>query len=133
MNKLSYSKNISTVAFFPATSTTKYIAITKLYSMADRPDCPSYKLVGDKIDKGVKARYMRADKYHNKSLHYFHSYAMASRIDFSKFSNVKPATCLNSPPKECSSSYLQRKMTKQFHYSGIKGACGKHSFLLRNI
>ena len=67
--------------------------------MADRPDCPSYKLVGDNIDKGVKARYMRADKYHNKSLHYFHSYAVASRIDFSKFSNVKPATCLNSPPK----------------------------------
>ena len=96
-------------------------------TMTDRPDCPSYKLVGDNIDKGVKVRYMRADKYHNKSLLYFHSYAVASRIDFSKFSNVKPATCLNSPPKRV--LQLLQSSSKQFHYSGIKGACGKHSFL----
>lgn len=42
---------------------------------------------------------MRADKYHNKSLHYFHSFAVANRIDLSEFSDVKPSTCMNTPSK----------------------------------
>lgn len=67
--------------------------------MSDQQNYPGYKLVGDNIDKGVKARYMRVDKYYNKSLHYFHSFAVANRIDFSEFSDVKPSTCMNNPPK----------------------------------
>ena len=56
-----------------------------------------YKIVGDNIDKTVKARYMRVDGYRNQSLHYFHSLALQSRIDFSHLPNVHPATCSPSP------------------------------------
>lgn len=41
-----------------------------------------FKLVGDNVDKTVKARYMRMDRYSNKSLHYFHCYAVLNRIQF---------------------------------------------------
>lgn len=58
-----------------------------------------YKIVGDNIDKGVKARYMRANKHQNQSLHYFNSFAVANRVDFSALSDVRPSTCLNSPQK----------------------------------
>ena len=58
----------------------------------------SYKLVGDNIDKSVKARYMRLGTHHvNQSLHYFHYFAVLNRIDFSSFPDVHPQTCLNSP------------------------------------
>ena len=58
-----------------------------------------YKLVGDNIDKGVKAWYMRVEGSHNKSLHYFHSFAVQNRVDFSHLPDVLPHTCLNSPHK----------------------------------
>ena len=56
-----------------------------------------YKLVGDNIDKGVKARYMRIEGRHNHSFHYFHSFAVQSRIDFSHLPDQHPDTCFNSP------------------------------------
>ena len=55
------------------------------------------KLVGDNLDKNVKARYMRSDKHHNQSLHCFHSFAIKNRIDFSHLSDVQPHSCANSP------------------------------------
>ncbi len=67
---------------------------------SDPPTCTQhlgYKLVGDNIDKGVKARYMRVEGSRNKSLHYFHSFAVLDRIDFSPLPDVFPQTCLNSP------------------------------------
>ncbi|KAL5467031.1 hypothetical protein EMCRGX_G031198 [Ephydatia muelleri] len=45
-----------------------------------------FKLVGDNIDKNVKPRYMRSDNQ-TKSLHYFHVYAVADRVDTSQSSN----------------------------------------------
>ena len=41
-----------------------------------------YKLYGDNTDKIVHQRYMRSDIHGTISLHYFHSYAIADRIDF---------------------------------------------------
>ena len=49
-----------------------------------------YRLCGDNIDKTVKQRYMRFDAHKTKSLHYFHSYAVANRIDFSFLSEMTP-------------------------------------------
>ncbi len=56
-----------------------------------------YKLVGDNIDIGVKTRYMRLERYENKSLHYFHCLAVQNRIDHSHKPDVHPDTCLPSP------------------------------------
>jgi len=56
-----------------------------------------YKLVGD--NKGVKAKYMRAEKHHGQSLYYFHFCALRNRIDFSDYLDVSPATCLDSPKR----------------------------------
>lgn len=49
---------------------------------------PSYKLVGDNVDKEVKPREMRSD-HQTRSLHYFHAYAVRDRIDLSSVSDVK--------------------------------------------
>ena len=46
----------------------------------------TYKLVGDNIDKNVRPREMHSD-VQNRSLHYFHSYAVRDRVDMSQFSN----------------------------------------------
>ena len=45
-----------------------------------------YRLCGDNIDKTVKPRYMRSDTHKTESIHYFHSYAIANRVDFSDLS-----------------------------------------------
>lgn len=45
---------------------------------------PTFKLVGDNIDKTVKPRQMRVDSQ-AQSLHYFHTYAVKDRFDFSSF------------------------------------------------
>ena len=41
---------------------------------------PTFKLVGDNIDKNVKPRH-ETSQQHTKSLHYFHSYAVRDRTD----------------------------------------------------
>ena len=61
------------------------------------PNLLGYKLVGDNIDKGVKARFMRVEKHCGQSLHYFHFCAIQNRIDFGNYSDVLPHTCLDSP------------------------------------
>lgn len=50
---------------------------------------PTFKIVGDNIDKHVKPRDMRLD-HQSQSLHYFHAYAVRDRIDLSSFSNDNP-------------------------------------------
>ena len=45
-----------------------------------------FRLCGDNIDKGIKQRHMRVDVVKPDSIHYFHSYAVADRVDVSKFS-----------------------------------------------
>lgn len=47
----------------------------------------TFKLVGDNIDKNVKPRDMRAE-HQTQSLHYFHSFAVKDRIDFSSLPNT---------------------------------------------
>ena len=59
----------------------------------------SFKLVGDNLDKSVKARYMRLGGSRNQSLHYFHSFAVLYRVDFSGLPGVHPQLCLNNPSK----------------------------------
>ena len=49
-----------------------------------------YKLCGDNIDKAVHQRYMRSDSHGTRSLHYFHSYAIADR-SISPISLKKPS------------------------------------------
>lgn len=49
------------------------------------PTC-YFKLVGDNIDKNVKPRYMRSDNQ-TKSLHYFHVYTVADRVNAKQMSN----------------------------------------------
>lgn len=58
------------------------------------PEQVGYKLVGDNI---VKARYMRVEQHCNKSLHYFNSFAVLNRIDFSSFPTSLPLSCVNHP------------------------------------
>lgn len=43
---------------------------------------PLFKIVGDNIDETVKPREETSES-HNKSLHYFHSYAVMDRTDVS--------------------------------------------------
>lgn len=42
----------------------------------------SFRLCGDNIDKTIRRRFLRSD-ISNTSLHYFHSYAVLNRVDFS--------------------------------------------------
>lgn len=53
---------------------------------------PSYKLVGDNIDKEVKPREMRSDH----QTRYFHAYAVRDRIDLSNVSDVKVTPDIDS-------------------------------------
>jgi len=46
---------------------------------------PMFRLCGDNVDKVVKQRYMRPD-----SVHYFHSYSVRDRIDFTCLSVLVP-------------------------------------------
>ena len=43
---------------------------------------PTYKLVGDNLDKFIKPRHIRID-YQSRSLHYFHFFAVRDRVDVS--------------------------------------------------
>ena len=54
-----------------------------------------YQLVGDNLDKGVRARYMRSQSHHDQSLHYFNSFAVYNRIDFSSYPDIHPSTCFD--------------------------------------
>ncbi len=49
----------------------------------------SFRICGDNIDKTIRRRFLRSDRS-NTSLHYFHSYAVLNRIDFSNLSDSLP-------------------------------------------
>ena len=49
-----------------------------------------YRLCGDNIDKTVKQRYLRYGTQKTGSIHYFHSYAVANKIDFSSLPETTP-------------------------------------------
>ena len=48
---------------------------------------PSFKLVGDNINKEVQPRDMRGE-HQSRSLHYFHSYAVCDRINVADVSDI---------------------------------------------
>ena len=52
-----------------------------------------FKICGGNIDKMVNSRYMRLDRQ-NRSLHYFHSFAVQNRVNFSGLEDV----CSSSIP-----------------------------------
>ena len=54
-----------------------------------------YKLVGDNIDKDVRPHNMRID-HQTQSLHYFHTYGMADRVDFSNVSDKPKSVDVNA-------------------------------------
>ena len=51
--------------------------------------CYSYILVGDNIDKTIRARHMSME-HQNQSLHFFHCYAALDRVNLKDFSNASP-------------------------------------------
>lgn len=55
--------------------------------LATKGQIPSFKIVGDNIDKYVKPREMRLDAQ-AKSLNYFNSYAVKGRVDVSKLEDI---------------------------------------------
>ena len=64
-----------------------------------------FKLVGDNLDISVIARYLRAEKHCNQSMHFFHSYAVLDRIAMGNLSIELPATC-NPRPLDMALSLL---------------------------
>ena len=46
----------------------------------------AFRLCGDNVDKTIKQRHMRLATRKLESIHYFHIYAVADRIDFSHLS-----------------------------------------------
>jgi L1 cell adhesion molecule like protein len=48
-----------------------------------------FTIVGDNIDKNVRSRHMRLDRQ-NKSLHYFHSFAVKDRVNLHNVSDTPP-------------------------------------------
>ena len=50
---------------------------------------PTFKIVGDNIDKHVKPRDMRQD-HQSQSLNHFHAYAVQDRINLTSFSSAYP-------------------------------------------
>lgn len=84
-----YAPSFSPVISTSGTSTSEDEDDRQETKQATTHSLPSYKLVGDNIDKVVKPRHMRID-HQSRSLHYFHTYAVKDRIDFSHLED-KPA------------------------------------------
>lgn len=67
---------------------------------SDQPQQPnSVKVIFDNVDLSVKSRFLRYDKFGNKSLHYVNSYGTQGRINFASLSDTKPHSCANSPER----------------------------------
>ena len=59
------------------------------------PSLEYYKLVGDNIDKNVQPRDMRSD-HQTRSLHYFHTYGVADRVNSTNVSDETQCPDINS-------------------------------------
>ena len=53
-----------------------------------KPKWRGYKIVGDNIDKNFRRSFQRVD-YQTRSFHYFHSYGVIDRVDFSGLSDAQ--------------------------------------------
>lgn len=67
--------------------------------------CTLYHMCGDNIDKVVKSRYIRFGQDKQQSIHYFNSYAVADRVDFTSLSDRIIPT-LQTDPKQIALSLL---------------------------
>ncbi len=56
-----------------------------------------FQICGDNIDHTTKQRYMRVGKARPDEIHYFHSYAVSDRIDFSDLSERVVPTLAQDP------------------------------------
>ena len=74
----------------PGTSTNGESSAVCVADQRQSPDFTAgwdgFKLVGDNVDKNIRASYQRID-YTTRSLHYFHVYAVLDRVDFSGLSD----------------------------------------------
>ena len=52
-------------------------------------DWKGFKILGDNVDKHIRPSFQQVNN-HTISLHYFHSYAVADRVNFSSLSDVRP-------------------------------------------
>jgi len=77
-----------------------------------------FRLCGDNLDKTIRRRFMRSDKC-NISLHYFHSYAVLNRVDFSHLPDAIPDNsnitdlknvAISLQPTQCDEKLLQRNI-----------------------
>ena len=73
-----------------------------------------FKLVGDNIDRNVRASYQRIG-HTTQSLHYFHVYALLDRVDFSGLSDHFPPPSILDPkdllPSDDDIALLKRDMS----------------------
>lgn len=64
-------------------------------SIATLPGIPlqkrhiGFRIVGDNIDKTIRRRYLRLDRK-NQSLHFFHAFTVANRVDVSQLADTYP-------------------------------------------
>ena len=72
-----------------------------------------YKMVGDNVDKNIRRSFQRVDRS-TFSLHYFHSFAVLDRIDFSSLSDAPVAKTIHLKellPTLSDISYLKNTFT----------------------
>jgi L1 cell adhesion molecule like protein len=79
------------------TSETSSVDLNFLGPEQPTPDgfLPTFKIIGDNIDKEVKPRDMRSD-HQTRSLHYFHAYALRDQLNLDKCDDSASALDLSS-------------------------------------
>ena len=84
----------------PSSGTAAQSSPEKVSTQESAPDLfeswRGYKIVGDNIDKNVRASYQRLDCT-TRSFHHFHAYAVLDRVDFSGLSDVIPPQAAVDP------------------------------------
>ena len=75
------------------------IALMGQSSTETRSPWCGFKIVGDNIDKTIRRRHQRNDRT-TQSLHYFNSFAVRDRVDFSSLSEDRPDISLDASSAE---------------------------------
>ena len=103
----------TTVTVSTPTTTTSSPPNTTIAASSTSSSWKGFKLVGDNVDKNVHASYQRIGRS-TQSLHYFHSYAVLDRVDFSGLSDEPPPPSIVDPlsflPTDSDISVVERDM-----------------------
>lgn len=87
-----------------SSSTPVASAVTTVQPITSHPEIPSvwcgFTIVGDNIDKTVRQRHQLIDRT-TQSLHYFNSYAVRDRVDFSSLDDRCPDVSVDNITAEC--------------------------------